>query len=101
MSQTGWMNVVQKLRESGRGAIAVFYGMSTYEWVLSMRRDRSELERLFFLITFGDLIGLPLLPPFYTLRLLPFIYPRIRRWKRELLKERDLTDLGEYISGIG
>jgi len=100
MPDSGWTTIKRKLRESGRGAIAVFYGMSTYEWVLSMRRDRAELERLFFLITFGDLIGLPLLPPYYTMRLLPYAVPFLYRWKRDLLRERDLTDLSEFISGL-
>jgi len=100
MPDSGWINVKKKLRESGRGAIAVFYGMSTFEWVLGMRRDRAELERLFFLITFGDLIGLPLLPPYYTMRLLPYAVPFLYRWKRDLLRERDLTDLNELISGL-
>ena len=58
-----------------------------------MRRKRGEVERLFVLITFGDIVGLPILPPYYTLRLLPFIVPAINRWKRSLLRERDLTDL--------
>jgi len=94
-----WSSIRDRLHQTGRGAIAVLYGMSTYEWAQSMRRDRAELERLFFLITFGDLIGLPLLPPYYTMRLLPFITPVVRRWKRDLLRERDLSDLGEFIRG--
>jgi hypothetical protein len=52
------------------------------------------------LIAFGDLIGLPILPPYYTLRLLPHVVPAIDRWKRALLRERDLTDLTELIDGI-
>jgi hypothetical protein len=58
------------------------------------------LEHLFVLITFGDLVGLPILPPYYTLRLLPFVVPAINRWKRSLLRERDWTDLTELIEGV-
>jgi len=67
--------------------------MTVFEWVRDMQRKRGEIERLFVLITFGDIVGIPILPPYYTLRLLPYIVPTINRWKRSLLRERDLTDL--------
>ena len=44
------------------------------------------------LIVFGDLVGLPLLPPYYAMRLLPHIVQTIETWERSLLRERDLTD---------
>jgi hypothetical protein len=44
------------------------------------------------LVVFGDLVGLPLLPPHYSMRLLPYILPSIKKWKRGLLREKDLTD---------
>jgi hypothetical protein len=87
-------NVLCTLRE-------IFYGMTVYEWVRDVRRERGEVERLFVLVTFGDLVGLPILPPYYTLRLLPYIVPAINRWKRGLLRERDWTDLTGLIEGIG
>ena len=40
----------------------------------------------------ADLIGLPILPPYYSLRLLPYVVPQISTWKRRMLKEKDLTD---------
>jgi hypothetical protein len=45
------------------------------------------------LVIFGDLVGLPLLPPYYSLRLLPHIIPFLETWKRRVLREKDLTDL--------
>jgi hypothetical protein len=42
---------------------------------------------------FGDLLGIPILPPYYSLRLLPFVVPNINRWKYSMLRERDLVDL--------
>jgi hypothetical protein len=71
----------------------ILYGLTVFEWVRDMQRKRGEIERLFVLITFGDIVGIPILPPYYTLRLLPYIVPTINRWKRSLLRERDLTDL--------
>lgn len=79
----------------------ILYGMTVFDWVRGMRQRRGEVERLFVLITFGDIVGLPILPPYYTLRLLPYIVPALNRWKRSLLRERDLTDLAELIEGVG
>lgn len=70
-----------------------FYGMMFYEYVRALRRERADLEHLFVLISFGDILGVPILPPYYSMRLLPFIVPLIEKWKRRMLRERDLTDL--------
>jgi hypothetical protein len=51
------------------------------------------LEHLFVLIVFGDILGIPIIPPYYTLRLLPYIVPAVSNWKRRMLREKDLTDL--------
>ena len=69
------------------------YGMMLYDAVRAFRRQRSDMEHLFVLISFGDLIGVPILPPYYSLRLLPYIVPAINTWKRRMLREKDLTDL--------
>jgi len=79
----------------------ILYGMTVFDWVRDTRRRRGEVERLFILVTFGDIIGLPILPSYYTLRLLPYVVPVLNRWKRSLLRERDLTDLAELIEGVG
>ena len=46
----------------------------------------------FVLISFGDLLGVPILPPYYSLRLLPFVVPLINNWRRRMLRERDVMD---------
>ena len=88
-----WKKVEDRMRHVCHVAGEVVYGMTTFEWARDTRRERGEVERLFVLVTFGDLIGLPILPPYYTLRLLPYVVPAINRWKRGLLRERDWTDL--------
>ena len=93
-------DIRSRFRDAVRAAGEMLYGMTTFEWVRDLQRSRGEVERLFVLITFGDLIGLPLLPPYYTLRLLPYIVPSLNRWKRSLLRERDWTDLTELIEGM-
>ena len=89
-----------KVRHAARVAGQVLYGMSVFGWVREARQQRGEVERLFVLVTFGDMVGLPILPPYYTLRLLPHFIPSINRWKRSLLRERDWSDLSGLIEGI-
>jgi len=70
----------------------VWYGMTLHGIVRDVLRERASREHLFILISFGDLLGVPVLPPYYTLRLLPFIVPEINNWRRRMLRERDLVD---------
>ena len=70
----------------------VMYGFMLHELTLEARREKGNLRNLFMMIVFGDLVGLPMLPPYYAMRLLPYIIPSINAWKRNLLRERDLTD---------
>ncbi len=70
----------------------IMYGMTIHEMDLELKREKGNLDRLFMLTVFGDLVGLPLLPPYYSMRLLPYIIPSLEIWKRSLLREKDLTD---------
>ena len=71
----------------------VIYGMSSHEMTRHAVRTRASMEHLFILITMGDLLGIPILPPYYSLRLLPYVTPQISSWKRRMLRERDITDV--------
>ena len=71
----------------------MIYGATIYEMVRDLHKERSHLEHMFILIVFGDILGIPILPPYYTLRLLPYVVPNMAGWKRSMLRERDLTDL--------
>jgi hypothetical protein len=68
------------------------YGMTGYEFARHAIETRAALESLFMVTVVGDIIGLPVLPPYYSLRLLPFVVPDIELWKRRMLRERDFTD---------
>jgi len=71
----------------------VLYGFTAYELHRDLKKEKGNIDNLFMLVIFGDLAGLPLLPPYYSMRLLPYIIPRINTWKRSILKERDITDV--------
>jgi hypothetical protein len=70
----------------------VIYGMASHDMSRYALRTRASMEHLFILITMGDMIGIPILPPYYSLRLLPYVVPQISTWKRRLLREKDVSD---------
>ena len=77
------------LLESLRG---VLYGMASHGQVTATLRTRMYMEHLFMFITLGDMLGIPVLPPYYSLRILPYAVPNIKSWKQRVFKERDFTD---------
>jgi hypothetical protein len=70
----------------------ILYGMATHDMSRYAIRTRASMEHLFILITMGDLLGIPILPPYYSLRLLPYVVPQIATWKRRMLREKDVSD---------
>jgi len=81
-----------KLKSLGRSVKEFLYGMAGHDMTRFALKTRGSMEHLFILITLGDLLGIPILPPYYSLRLLPYVVPQISTWKRRMLRERDLTD---------
>src|SRR5438874_12490543 len=73
-------------------ATEVMYGMATHDMSRSALRTRVSMEHLFLLLTMGDLLGVPILPPYYSLRLMPYVVPQISPWPRQLLRERGVSD---------
>ncbi len=73
-----------------------FYGMTAWEFERQALEMRASLETVFMAITFGDMLGLPLIPPLYSLRLLPFVVPGIANWKRRAAREREISDGEEF-----
>lgn len=73
-----------------------FYGMTGWEFERQAREMRGALENVFITVTLGDMLGLPILPPIYSLRLLPFVVPSIASWKRRVSRRRDLPESEEY-----
>ena len=87
-----FLQSINKMKSLPKVLREIAYGLTLHEMDLETKKMRGHLDHLFMLIVFGDLVGLPLLPPYYAMRLLPYILPTIQTWKRSLLRERDLTD---------
>jgi hypothetical protein len=80
-----------------RDAAAKFvYGLTGYEFVRHALEMRHEMEAVFMVVTLGDLIGVPVLPPVYSLRLLPHVVPEIATWKRNLARRKEFWEKEEY-----
>ena len=92
MSEEWFDDVLERIKKMKKILGEVFYGLTIHELDLEMRKERGHTENLFMLIIFGDIVGLPLLPPYYSLRLFPYIIPNIAGWKKRILREKDLTD---------
>jgi hypothetical protein len=72
------------------------FGMFGLEFAEHALEMRGSLESLFMLGTVGDMLGVPILPPYYSLRLLPYVVPNIATWKRRVLRPREFTDEHDY-----
>ncbi len=93
-------------RRTGRGPVPAkrflasirefFYGLSALEFERQALEMRGSLETIFLAITLGDMLGLPIIPPIYSLRILPYAVPHITTWKRRVLREREFSDREEF-----
>jgi hypothetical protein len=73
-----------------------FYGLYAFEFERQAIEARGELESAFMVLTLGDMLGVPVLPPIFSLRVLPYVMPDIVKWKRRVVRERDLADKEEF-----
>jgi hypothetical protein len=89
-NQVSWRD---RFRTVVRTFSDILYGAALYDMVRDLYKERAQLEHLFVLVVFGDMLGVPILPPYYTLRLLPYVVPFINGWRVSMLRERDITDL--------
>lgn len=72
------------------------YGMMGYEFARHAMETRSSLETIFMVSVVGDMVGVPVIPPYYSLRLLPFIVPEVSTWRRRVLREREFTEEHDF-----
>ncbi len=83
----------KKIESLGKFFKDFFAGMAYLEIEHTVRQEKNSRQSLFLLLTFGDLLGVPIYPPYYSLRILPYVFPVIDSWKKGMLRERDLTEV--------
>jgi hypothetical protein len=77
------------------------YGMTSYEFAQQALEMRASTYKLLLVAVFGDMVGVPILPSYYALRLLPWVAPELGAWKRSLLRERELgSDHEHHLHGV-
>ena len=85
-----------RLAVFGRTLRDIFYGATGYEFERQAARLRGDLENLFLFMIIGDTIGVPILPPYYALRLVPYVLEVMPQWQRRILRERHPLDGEEF-----
>jgi hypothetical protein len=83
----------KRIESLGKFLKDFFAGIAYLEIEQTVRQEKNSRQSLLLLLTFGDLLGVPIFPPYYSLRLLPYVFPSIDSWKRGMLRERDLTEV--------
>ncbi len=85
-----------RVNSSGKGRLQVgldqirdvLRGLMGYEVEQEMRRQQAMAEDLFVLVTLGDMVGVPVIRSYYTLRFLPYMVETLEVRKRRLLRPR-------------
>ena len=72
------------------------YGMTGNEFARRALETRRELEAIFMVLALGDLIGVPVMPPVYSMRLLPHVVPAIEKWKRQMARRKEFWEREEF-----
>lgn len=72
-----------------------FYGLTGYAFVHHAHAMKQDAEALFLVVTMGDGVGLPVMPPACALRLLPYAVPKIAMWKRRLARPNEFWEKEE------
>jgi len=75
------------------------YGATLFEMVEEIRRERARHEELMVLLLFGSFLGVPVIPPYPALRLIPYIIPHLGVWRRRMLREKDFIELLDHELG--
>jgi hypothetical protein len=84
-------------RKPSRGRLRQFlFGVTGYEFAREAVEMRAALETIFMAVTVGDMVGLPVMPPYYALRLLPYVVPNTSTWRRRILRDRDFIEQPDF-----
>ena len=71
----------------------LFFGAAYLEFEQAARQEKLARLDLLLLFSFGDVLGVPVFPPYHSLRLLPYFFPALGSWKKRMLREKDLTEI--------
>ena len=90
------MHFSERFLRARRVSRHFFYGLTGYEFERHAAAMREELEALFILNASGTLIGVPVLPPIFSLRFLPYLVPQIAAWKKKMARPKEFWEREAY-----
>jgi hypothetical protein len=90
------MTMLRRLSAVAHTLREVFYGATGYEFERQAARLRGDLENVFLFLLIGDSLGVPILPPYYALRLVPYLIDTLPLWQRRVLRERHPLESEEF-----
>ncbi len=72
------------------------YGLTSRQFVHHALAMKQETETLFLLATMGDWVGIPVMPPVFSLRLLPYVMPEIAAWRRQVARPKEFWEKADF-----
>jgi hypothetical protein len=69
------------------------FGAAYLEFEQAARQEKLARLDLILLFSFGDVLGVPVFPPYHSMRLLPYLFPAFHSWEKRMLREKDLTEI--------
>ncbi len=85
-------NLKRKIERFKRAAKDFLFGMFLYELYYDTLKYARKYKDAINIFIIGEMLGLPLMGTYLSIRLLPYLFPEIEKWKFRQLKESDLTD---------
>ena len=75
-----------------RGLKEFLFGMLYFDLYKDTLKYSRQLNDFMNLVLLGEFLGIPILSTNVTIKLLPYLYKDLLRWKISQLKEREVTD---------
>jgi hypothetical protein len=69
-----------------------FWGLFIFDLYRVTLEEKVKYEEVMNIVLLGELLGIPLMNSTVTLRLLPYLFPKLKKWKQNQLRERDITE---------
>jgi hypothetical protein len=92
-----WLAGLGRRASAARRALQdILYGATGFEFERQAAHARGDLENLFMFMVMGEMLGVPILPPYYALRLVPYLAETVPAWKRRVLRERQPFESEEF-----
>jgi len=83
------MGILDRISKTLKELLFGMFYLELYKESVKYSKQLNDLMNLFLL---GEFLGLPILSTNITLRLLPYLYKDLHRWKISQLREREVTD---------